>query len=109
MHARHVDRVDRAASRDRLRSHDTSHETRLEAVLREDLSSVGANLGVVVTRGCGAVDVRVLGPAATLTLAFDTQEAQSAHVRMAVRRAIARYASSLKAASRLLESEGEGC
>jgi len=67
---------------------------RLEAVLREDLARE-RELGVAVTRGCGTVEVRVLGPAATLALFFDAGEAQAAHVRLAVRAAIARYASSL--------------
>jgi hypothetical protein len=69
--------------------------TQLREVLREDLAAHGADLDVAVTRDCGAVEVRVLGPSAALTLSFDTEEAQPAHVRLAVRRAIARYRSSL--------------
>lgn len=85
-------------SRGQRRSRGTSHETRLQALLAEELASAGADLGVVVDRGCGTVEVRVSGPAATLTLNFDAQEAQPAHVRLAVRAAIARYGASLGAA-----------
>jgi hypothetical protein len=107
MHGQVAGRTDRAASKGQMRSHGTSHETRLEALLRGDLASVGAHLGIVVTRGCGTVDVRVFGPAAALRLAFDAHESQPASIRMAVRTAIARYASSLQTAQRLSESEGD--
>ena len=77
----------------------------LQAVLKEDLAGDGANLDVAVTRDCGAVEVRVLGPAAALTLSFDAEEAQAANVRLAVRQAIARYRSSLGSLARLSERE----
>lgn len=95
-------RADRQ-SRGQRRSRGTSHEARLQALLAEELASAGADLAVVVDRGCGTVEVRVSGPAATLTLAFDAQEAQPAHVRLAVRAAIARYGASLGAAPHLTE------
>lgn len=59
------------------------------------LASDGAALGVLVTRGCGAVEVRVSGPRATLTLFFDQADLQPADVRSVVRAAVARYRSSL--------------
>ena len=76
----------------------------LQTVLKQEFAANGVNLDVAVTRDCGAVEVRVLGPRAALTLFFDAEEAQAANVRLAVRRAIARYGSSL-GAPRVSEKE----
>lgn len=104
MHAELADKVDGPASRRRGRARDMD-EARLLALLEQDLAAHGANLGVAVTRGCGALEVRVFGPAAAVTLFFDAAEAQAAHVRPAVRAEVARYASSLDAAPRYSEGE----
>lgn len=67
----------------------------LEAAL--DAALGVAALQVKVTRGCGAVEIRVAGPGATLMLAFDPDELRPAEVGCAVGAAIARYGSSLLA------------
>lgn len=69
--------------------------SRLQARLREDAAADGAVVGVAVARGCGSVDVRIVGPAAGLTLRFDQAEACPNAVRFAVRAAIAQYRSAL--------------
>jgi hypothetical protein len=74
---------------------DTDADSWLQTVLREDAASDGARVGVSLRRECGAVEVRIFGPAAALTLSFDHAEAQPAAVRCAVRAAIARYRSAL--------------
>jgi hypothetical protein len=73
----------------------TDSESWLQAALREDAASDGVSVGVAVTRRCGAVEVRIFGPAAVLSLSFDHAEAQPDAVRFAVRTAIAKYRSSL--------------
>lgn len=70
-------------------------EAWLQAALRDEFAADGTNVGVMVTRGCGTVEVRVFGPGAALTLSFDHAEAQLASVRLAVRAAMSRYGSSL--------------
>jgi hypothetical protein len=100
--------IDQAAAKGHRRPQ-ASLDIRLQALLAEDLASNGARLGVLVSRGCGTVEVRVRGSAATLTLAFDAQEAHPAHVQPVVRAAVARYASSLGAAPLLTEREGSRC
>lgn len=72
-----------------------SEEARLQGALRDDLAADGANVGVMVSRGCGAVEVRVFGPWAALTLSFDHADAHLASVRLAVRAAMSRYGSAL--------------
>jgi len=52
-------------------------------------------LAVTVTRGCGTIEVRVSGPGATLRLFFDPWELPPANGQCVVRRAVARYRSSL--------------
>jgi hypothetical protein len=77
----------------------------LETVLAEDAVIGGAGLGVAVVPACGAVEVRVSGPSAALTLSFDRAELQPARVRRIVGGAVARYRSSLgRQRSRLLQS-----
>ena len=71
------------------------HETRLNPVLDDDRVSRVADLAVTVTRGCGAVEVRVSGPGATLRLTFDPSELPPGDGRCLVRAAVARYRSSL--------------
>ena len=77
----------------------SDHEPDVQAALRQDLAAGGINLGVIVTRGCGTLDVRVHGPGAALTLSFDRAEVQLADVRFAVQTAIIRYRSSLDSAT----------
>ena len=89
---RSVDRV--VPNRNRGRR-ETSEEARLQGALRDDFAAEGTNVGVMVTRGCGAVEVRVFGPRAALTLSFDHAEAHLASVRLAVRAAMSRYGSAL--------------
>lgn len=75
--------------------HAASEEAWLQAALRDDFAAAGTNVGVMVTRGCGTVEVRLFGPGAALTLSFDHAEAHLASVRPAVRAAMSRYGSSL--------------
>lgn len=87
-------KVDRVVSSLGRRPH-AHEEAWLQAALRDDFAGDGTNVGVMVTRGCGTVEVRVFGPGAALTLSFDHAEAQLASVRLAVRAAMSRYGSSL--------------
>ncbi len=72
-------------------------QAQLQQAHTRELAADGSDLDGAVTRDCGAVEVRVLGPEAALTLVFDAEEAQAADVRLAVRQALARYRSSLGA------------
>jgi hypothetical protein len=87
-----VDRVVQNRSRERR---DTSQEARLQGALRDGFAADGTNVGVMVTSRCGAVEVRVFGPRAALTLSFDHADAHLASVRLAVRAALSRYGSAL--------------
>jgi hypothetical protein len=95
MHGELAGRTDRAAPDRRRRSLEWNGDSRLQALLREDAAADEAVVEVAVTRGCGAVEVRIVGPTAGLTLCFDHAEAHPRAVRFAVREAIARYRSAL--------------
>jgi len=85
----------RAAPDRRRNSIESSGDSRLRTLLLEDAASDDAAVEVAVTRACGAVDVRVAGPAPALTLRFDPAEAYPDAVRCAMCAAIAKYKSVL--------------
>jgi hypothetical protein len=69
--------------------------TRARPVPGDERVALVADLPVTVTRGCGTVEVRVFGPAATVRLLFDPSELPPADGLSVVRAAVARYRSSL--------------
>jgi hypothetical protein len=75
----------------RLTTVDRGHLASLEAVLAGDTVIDGAGLGVTLTVDCGAVEVRVSGPTAELSLPFDRAELHPAYVRRVVADAVTRY------------------
>jgi hypothetical protein len=95
MHGELAGRTVRAAPDRRRSSLEWNGDSRLRTLLLEDAASDEAGVEVSVTRACGAVDVRVAGPAAALTLRFDRAEAYPDAVRCAMRAAIAKYRSAL--------------
>ncbi len=54
-------RIDHVVQNRNRGPHATSEEAGLQAALRDDFAADGANAGVMVTRGCGTVEVRVSG------------------------------------------------
>ena len=68
---------------------------RLAAALTKDAAVEGPALDVAVTEGCGAIDVRVVGPRAALRLSFDRADLHPPYVRHVVRNAVTRYRSAL--------------
>jgi hypothetical protein len=89
----------------RLPPADAASLAHLEAVLTEDVAVYGTALGVALTEGCGAIEVRVSGPTAGLRLLFDRAELHPPYVRQAVRKAVTRYRSALGCRSSSLGKE----
>ncbi len=79
----------------RLPTADAASLAHLEAVLTEDAAVERGNLDVSLAEICGAIEVRVSGPAASLRLTFDRAELHPPYVRQVVRDAITRYRSAL--------------
>lgn len=95
MHGALARREDRVAADRPRRPVDRNGDSRMRALLSGDAAVVEAAVEVVVTRGCGTVEVRIVGSRAGFTLCFDHAEAHPDAVRFAVREAIARYRSAL--------------
>ena len=95
MHGQLADRTDRVAPGRHRRSVERDGDSRLRTLLLEDAAADAAAVDVAVKRGCGTVDVRIVGPTAGFTLCFDQADAHADTVRFAVRETIARYRSAL--------------
>lgn len=95
MHGELARREGRVAPDRPRRPVDLNGDSRMRGLLLGDTAVDEAAVEVVVTRGCGTVEVRIVGPTAGFTLCFDHAEAQPDAVRFAVREAIARYRSAL--------------
>lgn len=97
--------TDRAGTSRRRMSLEWNGDSCLRGRLLEDAAAAEAAVEVVVTRGCGTLEVRIDGPIAGFTLCFDQAEAHPDAVRFAVREAIARYRSALGLEARGLDRE----